>query len=284
MLIYVKNNKLYGTLASCPAEDDLMLTYKDENGLDLILKADDVYLDNKKGGIIRKSDNKEVNVFIGDVQVIGKIEVVEVADEQTLIESLNEGGVTKLTTDIIIDNALNIKTDTTINLNGKTIDTDKHLKNVNNDAIIKAQRGTTHIKDGVIDGYSKVQNWDPNTDYNVGVYVVGNAKVILENCVVKGGYEAVYVESGTVEILSGEFFSQRDASRQNKLYTLNCLDRYYNNGKAKIIVKGGKFYNNFNPADCESEGPHTNFVAEGYKVVYHPADTEEESYYEVIAE
>lgn len=158
MLIYVKNNKLYGTLASCPAEDDLMLTYKDENGLDLILKADDVYLDNKKGGIIRKSDNKEVNVFIGDVQVIGKIEVVEVADEQTLIESLNEGGVTKLTTDIIIDNALNIKTDTTINLNGKTIDTDKHLKNVNNDAIIKAQRGTTHIKDGVIDGYSKVQN------------------------------------------------------------------------------------------------------------------------------
>jgi hypothetical protein len=32
------------------------------------------------------------------------------------------------------------------------------------------------------------------------------------------------------------------------------------------VVKGGKFHG-FNPADCASEGEHTNFVAPGYKVV-----------------
>ena len=34
----------------------------------------------------------------------------------------------------------------------------------------------------------------------------------------------------------------------------------------EIIVKGGTFVN-FNPADNTAEGAHTNFVAEGYKVV-----------------
>ena len=29
---------------------------------------------------------------------------------------------------------------------------------------------------------------------------------------------------------------------------------------------GGTFVN-FNPADCQAEGEHTNFVADGYKVV-----------------
>ena len=37
------------------------------------------------------------------------------------------------------------------------------------------------------------------------------------------------------------------------------------NGTAKITVKGGTFVN-FNPADCQAEGAHTNFVADGYTV------------------
>ena len=35
---------------------------------------------------------------------------------------------------------------------------------------------------------------------------------------------------------------------------------------ANIVVKGGKFHG-FNPMECNTEGPNTNFVAPGYKVV-----------------
>ena len=47
---------------------------------------------------------------------------------------------------------------------------------------------------------------------------------------------------------------------------LNCIDSAYQNGTAKIVVKGGTFVN-FDPSNCTAEGEGTNFVAPGYKVV-----------------
>ena len=37
---------------------------------------------------------------------------------------------------------------------------------------------------------------------------------------------------------------------------------------------------NFNPADCQAEGAHTNFVADGYKVVTETHDTD--TWYTVV--
>lgn len=80
-----------------------------------------------------------------------------------------------------------------------------------------------------------------------------------------GNYaECIYAENGIIEILDGEFHNVPEEGKPN--YLLNCKDANYKAGTANIIVKGGKFYG-FDPANCASEGPGTNFVAEGYRSV-----------------
>jgi len=70
MLIYEKNKKLYGTLARAPAKTDDEVIYRDADDKTVTLNENDKYVDNKTGGIIRKSDNKQVNVFIDDTRVV----------------------------------------------------------------------------------------------------------------------------------------------------------------------------------------------------------------------
>ena len=57
-------------------------------------------------------------------------------------------------------------------------------------------------------------------------------------------------------------------------FLINCVDGAYKNGTAKAIIQGGTFIN-FDPSNCTAEGAHTNFVADGYKVVSeaHGTDT-----------
>ena len=66
MIVYEKSDRhLYGNLVgTSPTNGDPQLTYKDAGGSSLELSKLDTYLDDGKGGIIRKSDNKAVNVFI----------------------------------------------------------------------------------------------------------------------------------------------------------------------------------------------------------------------------
>ena len=73
MIVYEKSDRhLYGNLVGTyPTNEDPQLTYKDAEGSSLELSKLDTYLDDGKGGIIRKSDNKAVNVFIGNTQIIG---------------------------------------------------------------------------------------------------------------------------------------------------------------------------------------------------------------------
>lgn len=74
MLIYEKQidseRHLFGTMANIPAEEDVQLSFLDADGNIINPELSDTYLDDKKGGIIRKSDNKAVNVFIGDKNII----------------------------------------------------------------------------------------------------------------------------------------------------------------------------------------------------------------------
>lgn len=83
MLVYEKKvddkRHLFGTMGNVPAQDDVQLTYKDNDGDVLTdLTLNETYLDDGKGGIIRKSDDKEINVFIGDTCIIGKVEEPQV--------------------------------------------------------------------------------------------------------------------------------------------------------------------------------------------------------------
>ena len=76
MLVYEKKvdsaRHLFGTMGNIPSNDDAQLTYKDGDGntLSPAPTLADTYLDNGHGGIIRKSDNKEVKVFISTTQII----------------------------------------------------------------------------------------------------------------------------------------------------------------------------------------------------------------------
>jgi hypothetical protein len=77
----------------------------------------------------------------------------------------------------------------------------------------------------------------------------------------RSGGELIYCYLGTINITEGIFKNLGE----DKTFLLNCYDANYQNGTAKIIVTGGKFYD-FNPADNSAEGEHTNFLAEGYHV------------------
>ena len=89
-----------------------------------------------------------------------------------------------------------------------------------------------------------------------------------------GGGTIFNVQQGTLIVNDGFFKVAPDVDTKDYRYTLNCIDGNYENGTAKIIVKGGT-YVNFDPSDNGAEGEHTNFVANGYKVVSeaHGSDT-----------
>lgn len=100
------------------------------------------------------------------------------------------------------------------------------------------------------------------------VDVQDGSTVTIENGIFNGNIHAVYVQKGTAHIKGGFYSVQQkypDSAKADE-FVLNCLDANRANGTAKIIVTGGTFVN-FNPADCQAEGAHTNFVADGYKVV-----------------
>jgi hypothetical protein len=72
---------------------------------------------------------------------------------------------------------------------------------------------------------------------------------------------------GKVYIYDGEFHANERqegvSGTANKHSALNVKDSDYKSGVSEIVVYGGKFYG-FNPENNLSEGPGTNFVAEGY--------------------
>lgn len=106
--------------------------------------------------------------------------------------------------------------------------------------------------------------------YNGGPYVAhvaGEGIVVTVNGgTYHGGGTVFNVEKGTLIVNGGFFQVTPDVDTNDYRYTLNCIDANYENGTAKIIVKGGTFVN-FDPSNNLAEGERTNFVADGYKVV-----------------
>lgn len=101
MLLYTKVfqeeqgpvRKVYGTLNNIPAESDKEVTLMDAEGAELEVVANDTYLDNGHGGIVRASDKKAVNVIVDGVAVIGEKvekEAEESANEKEPVEEVVE--------------------------------------------------------------------------------------------------------------------------------------------------------------------------------------------------
>ena len=84
MLVYEKKvegeRHLFGTMGNIPSNDDVQLTYKDEDGATASPTLQDTFLDDGHGGIkmIHNDTESELNVFIGDVNIIpGDFEALE---------------------------------------------------------------------------------------------------------------------------------------------------------------------------------------------------------------
>ena len=113
-----------------------------------------------------------------------------------------------------------------------------------------------------------------------------DSKVIINGGDFYAVTHVLYCQKGTIEVNGGTFRMINTEKTEDNLdpngnwkFLLNCHDADYTAGTAKIIVKGGKFYN-FDPSNNYAEGPNTNFVAEGYKVI--SSTVGEDTVYEVV--
>ena len=187
-----------------------------------------------------------------------------VVDVAGLNNALTLGGNVSVEANLAPAAAIVADKNATLNMNGKTIANITDIWDVepNSWSLVSVREGATLTIDG--NGTFKAKE---NDCYAVDVQDDG-CKVIIKSGTFIGNIHAVYVYTGEA-VIEGGFFSVQqkfsDAAKADE-FVLNCYDANRANGTAKITVKGGTFVN-FNPADCQAEGAHTNFVAAGYKVV-----------------
>ena len=198
-----------------------------------------------------------------------------VANVTELKEALTNGGVVAVTKDIQTNNIedtaaarIVISQPTTLNLEKKIITPNDMGSNNNNFVALYVNADTTINagKDGGI---------DTGVNGGYGINVNDGATLTINGGYYYGGGTAVQVQKGTL-IINGGTFACEPYSNPTYGYNflINCVDGAYKNGTAKAIIQGGTFIN-FDPSNCTAEGAHTNFVADGYKVVSeaHGADT-----------
>ena len=197
-----------------------------------------------------------------------------VANVTELKEALTNGGVVAVTKDIHTNNSedtaaarIVISQPTTLNLEKKIITPDNMGNNNTNFCalIIDADTTINAGKDGGI---------DTGVNGGYGVNVRKGAAVTINDGYYYGGGTAVQVQKGTLIINGGTFACEPFGDPYGYNFLINCVDSAYKNGTAKAIIQGGTFIN-FDPSNCTAEGAHTNFVADGYKVVSeaHGTDT-----------
>ena len=190
------------------------------------------------------------------------------------------GGVLNVTEDIVPDKTLVVNgSKVTLNAAGQTVSNvgaNDLWNETNYDwSLVSAQNGANLT---ITDGEFLAKKNDC-----FAVDVQDGSTVTIKNGTYVGNVHAVYVFEGTLIVEGGTFSVQQKYSDATKAdeFVLNCYDANRANGTAKIVVKGGTFID-FNPADCQAEGAHTNFVADGYKVVSETKGGH--TYYTVVAE
>ena len=192
-----------------------------------------------------------------------------------LKEALTTGGVVAVTKDIQTNNIedtaaarIVISQPTTLNLEKKIITPDNMGNNNTNFCALIVDADTT-INAGENGGI------DTGVNGGYGINVRNGATLTINGGYYYGGGTAVQVQKGTL-IINGGTFACEPYSNPTYGYNflINCVDGAYKNGTAKAIIQGGTFIN-FDPSNCTAEGAHTNFVADGYKVVSeaHGTDT-----------
>ena len=199
-----------------------------------------------------------------------------VTTADALTKAAKEGGIITVNDDIAPSDTVVASGTVQLNMNGKKLanTADIWSENENKWSLVSAQNGANLTITG--NGTFAAKE---NDCYAVDVQ--DGSTVTITSGTFNGNIHTVYVLEGTA-IIQGGFYSVQqkypDSAKADE-FVLNCYDANRANGTAKIIVTGGTFVN-FNPADCQAEGAHTNFVADGYKVVTEPHGTD--TWYTVV--
>lgn len=212
------------------------------------------------GSIIFDTDENKMYIML-EPGILTEItsESVSVETLEALTEAIAAGGKIKVTASIDAPTGFVITANTTVINNGEiTVKED-----IVGDGVFTVTNGTLTLNGkGTINGLGK-NNW------SMAVWAKENGKVIINdgyftNVGAKSAedsehFDLIYTSGNAqIEINGGEF------KCETPKWTLNIKDK--DRATASIVVKGGKFHG-FNPAFCDVEGPDTNFVASGYKVV-----------------
>ena len=195
------------------------------------------------------------------------IDLVNVKNAESLKALVATGGSAKLVDDIEINYPLVLRgnTDVVIDLNGHSIVNKTQVNG--NYTIVFNVTGNSHL---TINGEGAVKALEETSDvdgYRMAVWAYDDAVVDIN-----GGYfynkqlnpetsNLIYVMDRAVVNVSGGKFETAMHNAQGTSLLLNIYDK--DRATARINITGGQFVD-FDPADCVSEGPHTNFVAEGY--------------------
>lgn len=183
----------------------------------------------------------------------------QVSTAEELEAALLKGGTVTLNENIVLTDALTVTKDTVLNLNGKNITCDEDLYNdetktwslisVKGSSLVINGNGNIHAKE--------------NDTYCIDVR--DNGKVVINGGNYAGNLVAVYVYEGEAVIYGGEFsIRQKSEAGKEYRYMLNCFNRNYQNGTAKITVCGGTFHG-FDPSN-EQAGDDGSYVKAGYVV------------------
>ena len=208
-----------------------------------------------------------------------------VIDANELKTALAAGGVVAINNNITADatktevaDRITIAQPTTLNLNAKFI-VPGELEPTYNWAglYIAADTVLNATKNGGIQCLDK-ENGECGTYV---AHITDGANVTVNGGTYYGGGTILNVQTGTLTINGGHFEVTPFGAPYNNNFLLNCIDANYQNGTAKIIIKGGTFVN-FDPSNNSAEGAGTNFVAEGYTVVAEPHG--EDIWYIVVPE
>lgn len=159
------------------------------------------------------------------------------------------GGEVTLAEDIEILSPIVVSNDLIVNLNGKTISSKSD--------VFEVAAGTL-----TINGNGVVSAATDNGEPYCAVWAYGDAVVNINGGEYRIGHPAgdyndlIYAkDNAVINIYGGKFYN----SGKENAFVLNLKD----NSAATINVYGGEF-EKFNPANNLSEGPNTNFVADGY--------------------
>ena len=212
------------------------------------------------GSVIFDTDENKMYIML-EPGVLTEIAAEDIGVEtlEALTEAIAAGGEVVVSASIDAPTGFAITTDTTIVNNGEiTIKEDTE-----GNGVFLVTNGTLTLDGkGTINGLG-------NNIWSIAVWVKENGKLVINDGYFTnvGAYseedsehfDLVYASGNAqIEINGGEF------QCETPKWTLNIKDK--DRATASIVVKGGKFHG-FNPADCDTEGEHTNFVAPGYKVV-----------------